>query len=122
MNNKKREQPFVADESLKKEPISESGEVQVDHNLDTELTAEFHGKLGQIFSSLEDQHSESARERRLNPEGKDFDEIKRETDVFYIPDIHGDVVALRQSLSALGLIDENDNWIGDNKVLQFSGD
>ena len=81
----------------------------------------------QIFSieDLRNQHriqlEEAFRERR-NSESKEYNEVQRETDVIYIPDIHGDLTALRNSLTNLGVINEHDEWVGGKSVVVFSGD
>ncbi|MBN2306631.1 metallophosphoesterase [Candidatus Peregrinibacteria bacterium] len=59
---------------------------------------------------------------RMNSSGREYNEVFRETDVYSVPDIHGDIQALRQSLDAMGLIDAQGNWIGGNSVVQFLGD
>jgi hypothetical protein len=68
------------------------------------------------------QNTVEARERRTNEESKEYGEVVRETDVYYMPDIHGDVDAMKNSLKTMGLVDDSGAWIGGNKVLQFSGD
>lgn len=69
-----------------------------------------------------DQNSVEAKLERINHGQLDFNEVHRETDVVYMPDIHGDVEALKNSLQAMDLINANGEWVGGNKVLVFSGD
>jgi len=59
---------------------------------------------------------------RRNSERREYSEVLRETEVFSVPDVHGDIDALRQSLDAMGLVDGDGDWIGENKVVQFLGD
>lgn len=91
-----------------------------------ELQQKIDGKIKERESkkskTVENQESTEARSRRVNSEAKEYKEVSRETDVAYIPDIHGDVVALKNSLNTLGLIDAKGKWIGGKKVVQFSGD
>lgn len=61
-------------------------------------------------------------EPRQNTALREYSEVIRETDVMAIPDVHGDIVALKRSLKALGLIDSSDHWAGGNKVAVFLGD
>ncbi len=59
---------------------------------------------------------------RFNPDMKEYNEVVRPTKVFTIPDIHGDVIALRMSLESMRLIDSKGKWIGGSSVVQFLGD
>ena len=74
------------------------------------------------FRAKQRQKVQEALKKRRNSELREYDEVQRETDVSYIPDIHGDLQALKNSLMALGLIDENDKWKGEKSVVVFSGD
>ena len=59
---------------------------------------------------------------RLNADCREYSEVVRETDVMSIPDVHGDIVALKKSLRGLGLTDSSDSWIGGDNVAVFLGD
>jgi hypothetical protein len=60
--------------------------------------------------------------QRNNPRRQEYDEVQRETAVIYVPDIHGDIDALKGSLLQLGIVDENGEWIAGSEVVVFSGD
>ncbi len=61
-------------------------------------------------------------EPRINSEHLSYSELIRKTDVCSIPDVHGDISALKMSLYSMELIDSDGRWIGGNKVVQFLGD
>ncbi|MFH0837638.1 MAG: metallophosphoesterase [Patescibacteria group bacterium] len=80
--------------------------------------------IGSLLSgrrAMLDSQTEAEPVRR-NSARLDYSEVVRETEVISIPDIHGDVAALKKSLQALDLTDSNDNWIGGSKVLVLLGD
>jgi len=88
---------------------------------------DFEADKTQIFNieDLRNKHRiqlEQAFRQRRNSELKEYNEVQRETDVIYIPDIHGDLTALRNSLTNLGVINEHDEWVGGKSVVVFSGD
>ncbi|MFH1410753.1 MAG: metallophosphoesterase, partial [Patescibacteria group bacterium] len=68
-----------------------------------------------------DSQPEAESDRR-NSAKLDYSEVVRETEVIAIPDVHGDVAALKRSLQALELTDANDDWAGGNKVAVCLGD
>lgn len=107
---------LVAWEQQAQKRFQEASETQAQKN--TARVAEFDNALGVSVEINPDSNPDSRR----NTEKKEYSEVQRETDVFYIPDIHGDAQALHNSLTNLGVVDNQGNWIGGNKVIQFSGD
>ncbi|MDX9971073.1 MAG: metallophosphoesterase [Candidatus Gracilibacteria bacterium] len=51
-----------------------------------------------------------------------FSLVPRPSDVFFVGDLNGRLLALYKNCEFAGLIDGSHNWIGENKVLVFTGD
>lgn len=69
----------------------------------------------------------SATAKVEKKEGKlDWSEVKRETDVMSVGDLHGEIEALRENLLTLGVVSPDKNgkleWIGQNKKVVMHGD
>jgi hypothetical protein len=71
---------------------------------------------------MQDVESQTESPSRRNSEMREYSEVLRETEVYSIPDVHGDIMALKMSLDAQGLIDARGNWKGGDSVAEFLGD
>lgn len=71
---------------------------------------------------MEDVENQTEPPSRRNAEMREYSEVLRETEVYSIPDVHGDIMALKMSLDAQGLIDARGDWKGGNSVVEFLGD
>ena len=103
LKNKENEdlQPNSGPESKSKEPLLD---VKIG-NINNQTTEKIKAALPEVS----DQNLKAVRDKRLNLELAEYDEVIRETEVFYVPDIHGDLKALKASLLQMGLVDESDN-------------
>ena len=89
------------------------------------MVAAMHGAVGHLLKTggaMLDA-DEDGIPPRCNFERKEYNEVLRETDVCSVPDVHGDLGALRNSLISMGLIDpQTHKWIGGKRVVQLLGD
>lgn len=71
---------------------------------------------------MQDVDTQNKPPSRRNAEMREYSEVIRETEVYSVPDVHGDVMALRMSLDSQGIVDAKGRWKGDDSVVELLGD
>ena len=77
-------------------------------------------------TAIKEDESEEAEGDAEKIEAKDWKEIKRQTEVMAIGDLHGSFEGFKENLKSLGVAKENPagalEWVGGNRKLVFVGD
>lgn len=66
--------------------------------------------------------AEKPLKKRRTLERTPYHLVERPTDLVYVGDLNGRLLALHKNCEFAGILDESHNWIGGNKILVFTGD